>query len=212
MGLRSSFFLIIHLWLLFFSLCSSLVEQRSVRSTFIFNPFRLVRHNRRRILVQEAMTPTTQSDSEAKAGTSKKQRIYGTFDDSKMVKRTEMMNERAKGLHPLTDDELADIIKSVANIRPKEDDGSSNDYFDELSDFLREVSHLSHKDWKRTMDNGMIFGGKLKLNDISTNTDSRYMLQRILTDGNWDGALHHATILRADTNHKPWAVLVTGVK
>ena len=38
----------------------------------------------------------------------------------------------------------------------------------------------------------------------------RQMLERILAEGNWDGAARHAAMERP-TNEKPWAVLVTGV-
>jgi hypothetical protein len=114
------------------------------------------------------------------------------------------MVERAKTGTPLTVDEVQDVVNSIQNICPKENESIS---LEELKKVLQDVAHLSHKDWAVTGNNSKKLGAALMKDGVSPHT--RQMLERILQEGNWDGAAKHATERPASV--KPWAVLVTGV-
>jgi len=136
--------------------------------------------------------------------------ISSTLSDSSKAKsdineRTKVMSARAKEGAPLTSQELDDIINSVQNIHAATDEKEIS--FDELRNILKDVAHLSHKDWAVTGNNAKRLGEILLKDGVSEK--SRQMLERILTEGNWDGAAHHATERPASV--QPWAVLVTGV-
>lgn len=108
------------------------------------------------------------------------------------------MEARSKEGTPFIDSELDEAIRSIQNIAA-EDAGID---YDALRNILAEVAHLSHKDWTRTGDNAERVGKILLPSGMSE--EARYMLERIVKEGNWDGAVEHAS-------SQPWAVLVTGV-
>jgi hypothetical protein len=113
------------------------------------------------------------------------------------------MVERAQKGSPLTEDELTDVVNSIQNISPQENDIS----LEELKKLLQDVAHLSHKDWAVTGDNSKKLGAILMKDGVSPY--ARQMLERILQEGNWDGAAKHA--IERPASEQPWAVLVTGV-
>jgi hypothetical protein len=117
--------------------------------------------------------------------------------------RTTGMVERAQKGSPLTEDELTDVVNSIQNISPQENDIS----LEELKKLLQDVAHLSHKDWAVTGDNSKKLGAILMKDGVSPY--ARQMLERILQEGNWDGAAKHA--IERPASEQPWAVLVTGV-
>jgi len=133
-----------------------------------------------------------------------------------MVERTESMGSRAKERVPLTSDELQDVINSLHNITPHD----ANIDWGALERLLSDIAHLSHKDWHVTGSNSdkmaeiLLPGGGL-----STSRTSHQMFERIMHEGNWDGAIAHAQSVREKIkdeqsgciNRNPWAVLVTGV-
>ena len=132
------------------------------------------------------------------------------LDASKiMIERTNSMASRAKDRSPFTADELQDVINSLKNITPKD---SSIDW-DALERLLINVAHLSHKDWNVSDTNSdkmaeLLLPGGTGL----TTAKSHQMFERILHEGNWDGAKTHANAVNEPgENNKPWAVLVTGV-
>jgi hypothetical protein len=134
--------------------------------------------------------------------------------------RINAMVDRAKNGIPLTDDETEDVINGLKNLIPN--DAPIN--FDEVTSILKEVAHLSHKDWGVTSCNSDKLLESLSIaSDSGGNTESggeesnyplsshaRHLLQRILKDGNWDGAVEYTKTARP-TGQCPWAVLVTGV-
>lgn len=127
-----------------------------------------------------------------------------------MVERTESMDSRAKERVPLTKNELQDVINSLHNITPHDADID----WKALEQLLSDVAHLSHKDWHVTGSNSdrmaeiLLPGGGL-----STSQTSQQMFERIMHEGNWDGAIAHAQKSRQSNpiSTHPWAVLVTGV-
>jgi signal recognition particle GTPase len=127
--------------------------------------------------------------------------LDSSVTEQDIVERAKAMNDRASRGVPLTDCELETILRSFENINESLDKTA-------LHLLLQNVAHLSHKDWKRTANNAKALSKILLpqgLNDVC----SKRMLHRILTEGNWDGALSHAE--RKVTDDVPWAVLVTGV-
>lgn len=143
--------------------------------------------------------PTFRSLSSTLSDASK--RSSGSIED-----RAAGMTQRAQQLAPLTNEEICDLIHSVQNIAPVD---HFIDY-DELDAILRSIAHLSHKDWSVTGDNAeklrsVLFPSSV---DLSPASPQRQLLERILTDGNWDAAAQYAASSR---NGLPWAVLVTGV-
>lgn len=135
-----------------------------------------------------------------------------TFQVEEHVKA---MVERAKEGMPLTEDEIQDIVNGVQNLVPKDAPVD----FGGLKGLLKEVAHLSHKDWGVTSSNSDKLLETLSIasaddDDSSAATyplssHARQFLERILKDGNWDGAVEAAKTRPAD--QAPWAVLVTGV-
>ncbi|KAL7556847.1 hypothetical protein ACA910_016321 [Epithemia clementina (nom. ined.)] len=160
---------------------------------------------------------------------------------------TNAMEERAKANQVFTDDELDNIIHSLLHLTParrtsnnnKVDDGEkiqikNNDYEEwsrNLRKILKEVAHISHKDWTVTATNAqklvpfLIAEGEIsndnKVNNGKGKDDgfpglqsaSRY--HRILTEGNWYGAVKHRREFIESKDEQEdapcWAVLVTGV-
>ena len=127
-----------------------------------------------------------------------------------MVTRTNTMESNAKNATPLTESELDDILSSLQYLTPSEK-ALEGDIEQELLKVLQQVCHISHKDWKVTMENAQ----KLKpflIPDDATKFPggvSQVRFARILQDGNWKGACDHAT--NKNNEQSPWAVLVTGV-
>ncbi|KAL7525771.1 hypothetical protein ACHAXR_001153 [Thalassiosira sp. AJA248-18] len=132
-----------------------------------------------------------------------------------MLDRTDSMGSRAKDRTPFTNDELRDVINSLHNITPRDAEID----WDALERLLAEIAHLSHKDWHITGSNSdkmadiLLPGGGDGdgKNGMSHSPISHQMFERILHEGNWDGALSHAKKQSMAANNKPWAVLVTGV-
>ena len=142
-----------------------------------------------------------------------------------MVQRTDSMGSRAKECEPLTNDELQDVINSLHNITPKD----ANIDWKALERLLSDIAHLSHKDWHVTGCNSdkmaqiLLPNGSSLSTPCEETTSSHQMFERILHEGNWDGALAHAqksvvqkSIAEEKSNNlmintNPWAVLVTGV-
>ena len=108
-------------------------------------------------------------------------------------------------------------MNSLHNITPKD----ANIDWDALKALLSDIAHLSHKDWHVTGSNSnkmaeILMPAGQGLNTIDNNasqSSSHQMFERILHEGNWDGALEHAQSTSSISNNdiKPWAVLVTGV-
>jgi len=120
---------------------------------------------------------------------------------------TKDMNARAG--QPFTDAELDGVVHSLQNVLPANDDDDSDHcsiQWDDLRTLLRAAAHLSHKDWSVTQANA----AKLAAILLPSMDRARPMLERILREGNWDGAAAHAAADKRQ--HEPWAVLVTGVK
>lgn len=142
--------------------------------------------------------------------------------------RIKLMTERAKNGTPLTEEEIKDISNGLKNLVPIVDDKDASKEIDfvKLKDLLSEVAHLSHKDWAVTSENSdklcntlciesspsTSSSSKRKLDDGSNHhpfsPESRQLLERIIKEGNWDGAVEKAACLDSE---KSWAVLVTGV-
>lgn len=125
-----------------------------------------------------------------------------------MIERTNSMGSRAKEQAPFTDEELKDVINSLHNITPK----NANIDWGALERLLSEIAHLSHKDWEQTGSNSKKMADILLPDGSGFTPQSHQMFERILHEGNWDGALAHAdSINKKENKNKPWAVLVTGV-
>lgn len=123
-----------------------------------------------------------------------------------------ILTERAKTGEPLSDEEISDICNSIKNLTPK--DAPIN--FEDVGGLLKEVAHLSHKNWATTSSNGDVLSERLAINSCDGETLSsptshgRQFFERVLREGNWEKAVEHAkSASRGPT--KPWAVLVTGV-
>mmetsp|Transcript_31009 Transcript_31009/g.67063 ORF Transcript_31009/g.67063 Transcript_31009/m.67063 type:complete len:446 (-) Transcript_31009:228-1565(-) len=124
---------------------------------------------------------------------------------SVMAERTSSMSSRASSKSPLTDDELTDVLRSLHNITPS-DAGID---WDALQSLLAKVAHLSHKDWNVTGTNSDEMARVLLPSGRGSLMSSDQMFERILHEGNWDGALKHTT--ESGEDGEKWAVLVTGV-
>jgi hypothetical protein len=141
---------------------------------------------------------------------------------------TQAMNQRAKDMLPFSDDEVLGIVHSLQNVLPPPEPKSaasvpslseSTIQWDALRELLSNVAHLSHKDWTITGQNSQPLSTILQLsasNMLSDDAPTRQMLQRILQEGNWDGAAAASAAAAAvDVVHaksksaKPWVVLVT---
>jgi hypothetical protein len=122
---------------------------------------------------------------------------------------TASMNQRAKDMAVFTEDEVMGVVHSLQNVVPAV--GESSLDFDKLRAHLKAVAHLSHKDWSVTGKNSERLGEILLPAGSSgmTGPAARQMLERILSEGNWDGAASAAAHNTAASAVKPWAVLVT---
>ena len=114
----------------------------------------------------------------------------------------EEMIRRAKEGAPFDAAEIASICDSVRNLAPK--DAASPIRFDELSKLLQDVAHLSHKDWGVTSTNGVKLSQSLGVS--STDDDApllphaQQFLERILKDGNWNGAVENRATKGSQSN------------
>jgi hypothetical protein len=163
---------------------------------------------------------------------------YTHLSSESIDRRVSLMVERAKNGVQFTEEEIDDIEKGLQNLSPIVDNTNSNDNsndspqsidFAGLRDLLNKVAHLSHKDWDVTSRNSDLLRETLSIGQSSSSSSSnddvndnnyplgsstRQLLERILTDGNWDGAVENARerSQRPPANdNKSWAVLVTGV-
>ena len=154
-------------------------------------------------------------------------------DKEKDIQRlAKEMDSSASNLQPFTSIELQELRTSFQRIT----EGSSSEIDEEimwtrLNDLYANYGHLTHKDWKQTEQSSKTLT-KILLNTNNDDTNSQTqiltpefqsMFHRVLTEGNWNGALQHAkqahvttttnnnNNLQDDENNKPWAVLVTGV-
>jgi len=122
-----------------------------------------------------------------------------------MADRTAGIASRAKAGTPYTDAELDGVVNSLRNLAPAD---ASVDWA-ALRKLLSEVAHISHKQWDVTGDNSKRMAGVLTPDGMSA--DARQIFERILHEGNWDGAVDHENAGGHGDGGKPWAVLVTGV-
>lgn len=135
--------------------------------------------------------------------------------------RVSLMTDRAKNGTPLTQDEIKEILNGLKNLAPIVDDTDSDKEIDftELENLLSQVAHPSHKDWALTSENsdklctalGIESSGDNGGNNDILSSNARQVLERILREGNWDGAVESASRLDSSSDEKSWAVLVTGV-
>ena len=140
------------------------------------------------------------------------------------------MAKHAKDGTPMTQEEITDICNGLKNLAPMVDDKGAEKEIDftELRVLLAKVAHLSHKDWAVTSKNSDKLcnileveprvpssGSKRERDDGSDSypltSNSRQLLERIIKEGNWDGAVEYSSRLDRPTDEKSWAVLVTGV-
>jgi hypothetical protein len=126
-----------------------------------------------------------------------------------MVQRADSMSSRANAGQPFTDDELDDVMNSLHNITPHD---ASIDW-EALRRLLGDIAHLSHKEWHVTDANSDKMAKILSPDGLTP--EASQMFERILHEGNWDGALAFANMRNDDQSKRfektPWAVLVTGV-
>jgi hypothetical protein len=131
------------------------------------------------------------------------------FSRSQVEEHVKLMIDRAKEGIPLTENEIKDIVNGVKNLVPKD----SPIDFSGLQRLLKEVAHLSHKNWGVTSSNSDKLLETMSLastgGDDPLSPHARQFFERILKDGNWDGAVKAAR--SRPSNQLPWAVLVTGV-
>ena len=118
-----------------------------------------------------------------------------------IMQHAQAMKDRAKGGDVFTEDELDGIKCSLLNVCPQ------NEEIDDeaLLALLRECAHLSHKDWEVTGKNSEKLSTLLFPNGL--NEGRKQIVERILNEGNWEGALAHTK--SREKSQKPWAVLVT---
>jgi hypothetical protein len=134
-----------------------------------------------------------------------------------------MASRAAQGL-PLTDSEIQLVVESVRNIArgtsafsddvaDRSDVGGEMDREGRLVELLRSAAHLSHKAWAVTEANSDQLCSILfdSTEGVSFDETAPLVLERILTEGNWNAARNHASSSPEQSNRKPWAVLVTGV-
>lgn len=119
-------------------------------------------------------------------------------DADDIVGRAQAMDRRASDGTVFTEEELDGIVTSIKSIGNVDDAA--------LRKLLSEVAHLSHKDWDRTGTNADALAKILLPNGM--NDSAKNLLDRIVQEGNWNGALKHSS---ATADSPSWAVLVTGV-
>ena len=179
--------------------------------------------------------PTTQQTQRGPFSTHRHLHARQSPDEAaqQLQQLTQEMNDRVG--QPFTTAELEGVVQSLQNVMPAASDSTLATIipsWDEpqLRALLRDAAHLSHKDWNVTGANAARLGQILFPNDSNTVALStppshdddpasagaavaRQMLERILREGNWDGAA--AAAIQSEqlpVKEKPWAVLVTGVK
>jgi len=169
--------------------------------------------------------PTMRSISSTLSDTSKRTEATTSTEASDVLSdRATVMANRAKALEPLSDNELNDVLFSVQNICPIDNDGetggSTSVDYDALRALLKDVAHVSHKDWAVTDANSERLRKILfpRGEGFSSDPNVRQMLDRIFTEGNWYGGADHAAAAVQQKQQSasapflhPWAVLVTGV-
>ena len=151
--------------------------------------------------------PTGQPTLRSLASTLEEQR-WGGQD---IFQRTSDMKQRTDDLAPLTAFEVDDVIYSIQNLQATSSTSPAVDFV-QLRALLAQVAHLSHKNWSVTQANGQRLQQVLLPEGIpvaNSNSAPPLLLQRVLTEGQWEQAVAHGS--RRPTNDKPWAVLVTGV-
>ena len=145
-----------------------------------------------------------------------------TIDD-----RIKQMAEHAKNGTPMTQEEVTDICNGLKNLAPIVDDKDAEKEIDfvQLRLLLQKVAHLSHKDWAVTSGNSdalcSVLGVEAKAPSAGSKRErddtypiapnGRQLLERVIKEGNWDGAVENASRDDRPTDEKSWAVLVTGV-
>merc|ERR1711884_566432 len=78
-----------------------------------------------------------------------------------------------------------------------------------VSDVLRNVAHYTHKEWDRTLESSQKLKEVMLPNSKVMTPIFQTLMDRVLSEGNWFGALDATASLKS--NSKPWVVLVTGV-
>lgn len=145
------------------------------------------------------------------AGSSTMEKIVSapSKTEEAMIALTDEMKARSNEAEPFIDSELSNIIKSLQNLTPE----NSNIEWRSLRQLLSKVGHYSHKDWDRTENNSVLLGKLLISKDSMSSPSTRQLFDRIINEGNWDGAVRHAIEAHGEKQGqcKPWAVLVTGV-
>ena len=136
--------------------------------------------------------------------------------------RIKLMAERAKNGTPFTEEEIRDITNGLQNLAPVVDskDTSTGKEIDftGLQNLIGEVAHLSHKNWSMTSENSDKMCKNLAVEssdtacaDFPLTASARQLLERVVKEGNWDGAVESVNRSDRPTDEKSWAVLVTGV-
>jgi len=121
-----------------------------------------------------------------------------------------LMKERASTEHPFTEEEIEGVLTSFQSLLPAE--SKSEIDLEKLKNLLKEVPHLSHKQWDRTGTSSaslqdILLPSTAGKTECGLNSDFESVMERVLNEGNWFGAASAAV----PGNGKPWAVLVTGV-
>jgi len=144
--------------------------------------------------------------------------ITQKFEDA-----TKEMNSLSKTKSPFTDDELDSIILGFEKVLGMDDNNNNNTStvnLKELRALLGEVGHLNHKEWQVTGKSAERLASILLCNKVDADKEIcneptpsfRQSFQRVMEEGNWDGAVSHAQQQNEQNNqHHPWAILVTGV-
>lgn len=103
---------------------------------------------------------------------------------------------------PFTTKELDSAIRSLQNVAI----ANAPTEWSAIRELFEESAHLAHKDWPRTEK-----AAKRLANLISDPDDKNFqsIFERVLKDGNWDGAI--AATTKSSSTTKPWVVLVTGL-
>lgn len=114
---------------------------------------------------------------------------------------TEEMKAASSAQTPFTDAELDTAIASLQML------GEESDFdWAALRQLMREVAHVSHKEWPKTE------AAAAELRKIIGGPDDAHfqrIMQRVLVDGNWPAA--QAAAEKRTDSVLPWVVLVTGV-
>jgi hypothetical protein len=157
-----------------------------------------------------AALPPQQPTLRSLASTLEEQR-WGGQD---IFQRTADMKQRTDDLAPLTASELDDVIYSIQNLQATSSSATSLVDGAPLRALLAQVAHLSHTNWSVTQANGqrlqqVLLPEGIPAADTNSAPPPPLLLQRVLTEGQWEQAVAHGS--RRPTNAKPWAVLVTGV-